>query len=127
MAGFVKAAFAKALADNALPPFGQGKCARFVRIALEAGGLNSAGHPVSAKDWGPTLTRLQFQPIPQAAYQPQLADVVVIQATSTSPHGHIQGYDGTQWISDFKQREFWPGPSFRTEKPAFVAYRRNAA
>lgn len=51
----------------------------------------------------------------------------MIQGTSESKDGHIQGYDSAarQWISDFVQmRDFWPGPSFRNEKPAFVVYRR---
>jgi hypothetical protein len=125
MPSFDKAAFATALSDNALPPFGQGKCAKFVRLALEAAGMNTAGHPISAKDWGPTLSRLLFQVIPPDSYRPRQGDIVVIQSTSTSFDGHMQGFNGTQWISDFKQREFWPGPSFRTEKPAFIIYRRN--
>ncbi len=123
MPAFDKDKFAKALKDNALPPFGQGKCARFVRLALEAAGGNTAGHPISAKDWGPTLLRMGFAEVSAAGYMPQKGDVAVIGATSASVHGHIQGHDGTQWISDFIQREFWPGPSFRTEKPAHAIYR----
>ena len=34
------------------------------------------------------------------------AVIAVIQATSKSSHGHIQGYDGTRWISDFVQAAF---------------------
>jgi hypothetical protein len=53
-----------------------------------------------------------------------LGDIAVIQATSESKDGHIEGYDGTEWISDFVQkRGFWPGPSFRAEQPASVLYR----
>ena len=115
--------FAETLRANALPPFGQGRCAKHVRLALEAAGVNSAGHPVSAKDYGPFLRNRGFATVSHAGYVPQLGDIVVIQHTSRSADGHIEGFDGTQWISDFVQREFWPGPSFRTEQPSFEIFR----
>ena len=39
-----------------------GKCARAVREALEAGGLDTNTRPVSAKDYGPFLTARGFSP-----------------------------------------------------------------
>lgn len=123
MATFDKQAFAAALAHNALPPFGQGLCATYVRRAIEAAGLDTTGHPRFAKDWGPTLLHLGFQPVAPAGYAAILGDIVVMQGTSESVPGHIEGYDGTNWISDFVQQAFWPGPSFRQEKPDFVVYR----
>jgi hypothetical protein len=115
--------FAAALKTNALPPFGQGRCARFVRLALEAAGADTTGHPVDAKDWGPTLLHIGFKPVPEDGYTVQLGDIAVIQSTSESVPGHIEGFDGTNWVSDFVQQAFWPGPSFRKEKPAYVVYR----
>ncbi len=114
------------LQAQALPPFGQGRCARFVRLALEAGGGLTAGHPVHAKDWGPTLVQIGLRAVAGAmasGYPYQKGDVVVMQATSTSASGHIQAFDGTQWISDFRQAGFWPGPAYRHEQPSFVLYR----
>ena len=52
--------FVAALNMNALPPFGEGICAKHVRIALEAAGVNSAGHPVSAEDYRPFLEKVGF-------------------------------------------------------------------
>ena len=118
--------FVTHLGTNALPPYGQGVCARYVRQAIEAGGGNTAGHPINAKDWGPTLEQIGMKPVTVSSladYQPVKGDVAVIQATTKSVPGHIQGFDGTQWISDFKQREFWPGPSYRNETPSFAIYR----
>ncbi len=109
--------------ENALPPFGRGKCAKHVRLALEAGGINTSGHPVDAKDWGATLTARGFREVGSKGYSPLVGDVVVIQSTSQSASGHIQIYDGSNWISDFIQTAFWPGPSFRVEKPNFKIYR----
>ena len=125
MATFDKDKFSSALNANALPPFGQGKCAAYVRMALEAAGLDSSGHPISAKDWGPTLLRMGFFVADNGltCFPPTKGDVVVIQRTSASSDGHMAGYDGTKWISDFVQREMWPGPSYRNEKPTHAFYR----
>jgi hypothetical protein len=123
MAGLDKGTFAIWLRENALPPFGAGKCARFVREALEAAGADTTGHPVDAKNWGATLLRAGFTEATDVPYVAELADVVVIQPTSRNPHGHIAGFDGTNWISDFVQREMWPGPAYREEQPSHIFYR----
>jgi len=40
----------------------------------------------------------------------QQGDIAVIQPTSAGNcAGHIEGYDGSAWISDFIQSGFWPG------------------
>ena len=115
--------FVQKLRTQALPPFGQGRCARYVRMALEAAGAQTAGHPVHAKDWGPTLARIGLRALSSEQYVPLKGGVVVMEGTSTSASGHIQGFDGRQWISDFVQPAFWPGPSYRKEEPAYVVYR----
>ena len=41
--------------------YSQGMCAKYVRLALAAGGAPTNGrHPGHAKDWGPVLLRLGF-------------------------------------------------------------------
>src|SRR5260221_2252913 len=122
MAGFDKETFATSLRDNALPDFGEGKCARFVREALEAAEANTIGHPVDAKDWGPTLLHAGFAAVTDVPYVEQLGDVVVIQPTSVNRHGHIAGFDGENWISDFVQREMCPGPVYRKANPPHIFY-----
>jgi hypothetical protein len=125
MVAFDKQRFVSYLRANVSPAqFGEGKCALHVRLALAAAGLVPAAHPVSAKDWGPTLETLGFVVLHGDAADAQLGDIAVIQGTSGSTDGHIEGYDGTEWISDFVQkRGFWPGPTFRAEQPPFVLYR----
>ena len=55
---------------------------------------------------------------------PMKGDVVVIQPHSAeSPSGHIAAYDGKIWISDFKQRDFWSGPTYRIKRPPHAFYR----
>lgn len=120
--------FAGHLRDNAdKSGYGHGKCAYFVRQALKAGNVKPATWPVDAKDWGPTLLRAGFHEIPVddiALFKPQRGDVAIIQATTNRTSGHIQGFDGINWTSDFVQAHgFWPGPEYRTEKPAYVIYR----
>jgi hypothetical protein len=117
-------AFGKHLRKNvSAKTFGEGKCAKHVREALFAHGRKLATWPVSAKDWGPSLLALGFTPVDAATHVPQAGDIAVIQPPKGETHGHIQGHDGTNWISDFVQKEFWPGPSFRKDKPAYVIYR----
>lgn len=109
---FDKAAFAKHLSDNAQAA-STGKCARYVREALEAGGLNTSARPVSAKDYGPFLVGLGFMEQGAQAYVATQGDIVVLPGNASSAHGHIAGYDGSIWISDFKQSDMYGGPAFR--------------
>lgn len=118
--------FATHLRHCAVTGFGKGQCARFVRLALEDGGADTEGHPVNARDWGATLLRMGFQRLDVAdivGFVPAKGDVAVIQPTSTHPCGHIQAFDGKNWISDFVQAAFWPGPAYRKETPPCAVYR----
>jgi type VI secretion system secreted protein VgrG len=124
MAAFDKQKFVAYLDANvSSKQFGEHACAHFVRVALAAGGLKPITWPVPAKDWGGTLLALGFTAVLPQNYQPQLGDVVVIQPPKADDAGHIAGYDGAHWVSDFVQREMYPGPSYRAKKPAFVVYR----
>ncbi|WP_337997348.1 hypothetical protein [Oleispirillum naphthae] len=101
----------------------QRECGTHVREALEEGGvaLPKIG---SAKDFGPELERHGFKPVDETGYVPQKGDIVVIQPyEGGSEHGHIAAYDGKQWVSDFKQRDFWGGPGYRTKQPSHRFYR----
>ncbi|MGN3974750.1 hypothetical protein [Tsuneonella sp. SYSU-LHT278] len=111
---FDKNKFARHLEDNALPGFGAGKCAKYVREALVAGGLNTAGNPLSAKDYGPFLEGLGFASHTKTSpYSPEKGDIVVLPANVGSTHGHVAGYVGSKWVSDFVQTDMFGGPSYR--------------
>lgn len=111
----------------------KGKCANYIRWSLEAGfGLKKdiflGKTPVSARSYGPFLESKGFQSVNTTGYLK--GDIAVIQGYSggTSdangiPYGHIQMYNGSIWISDFKQRDFWPGGGYRTNQPSSVIYR----
>jgi hypothetical protein len=40
----------------------QSHCAKFVRLALEAGGANTGGHPTPARLYGPPYSAMAFTP-----------------------------------------------------------------
>ena len=101
-----------------------GKCAAYVRRAMQAGGVVIDPHPLYAKDYGPYLVRAGLTPVAAAGYKPVKGDVVVSQPYSPNdPAGHIAMYDGSQWVSDFKQRDIWAGPDYRIRRPALQVYR----
>ena len=104
-----------------------GYCARYVRYAIEAGGINTAGRPGSAKDYDTFLAGKGFNVISSLNYQPVAGDIAVMEsfmgAIKYHPHGHIQMYNGTKWISDFRQNGFWPGADYRNFQPDFKILR----
>ena len=86
----------------------QGHCARYVRQGMEAGGLDTDGRPVNAKDYGPFFIKLGAFVVQQEGYIPKAGDFAVFEGTDDHPIGHVQVYDGTQWVSDFKQNSYNP-------------------
>lgn len=105
----------------------QGHCARFVRRALQAGGADTTGHLTDAKTYGPVLMRNGFHSIDVddlSTFQFVKGDIVVMEPTKHGNQaGHIAGYDGKNWVSDFVQRDFWPGSQYKKETPNYVVYR----
>lgn len=101
----------------------RGQCARYVREAVEAGGVALVRH-TSAKDYGSSLTKVGFVSQGALATGFRAGDIAIIQPIKGHPHGHICMYDGRYWISDFKQLHgFYPGPSYRKLKPPYQIYR----
>ncbi|WP_078034092.1 hypothetical protein [Massilia sp. KIM] len=115
------------LRQHALPRWGNGRCGEFVRRALQAAGAElRPPYPPSGKLYGPTLQALGFQllDVPNPDCFPFLkGDIMVMEPTKPRGHGHVAGYDGRDWISDFIQRDFWAGPGYRRKRPPFAVYR----
>ena len=86
-----------------------GLCARYVRQALQSAGYDFTPNP-SAYQYATrgTLAQAGFVKLSNDNYQPQVGDVAVFNRSSKNPHGHIQIYDGSQWVSDFRQSKFSP-------------------
>ena len=99
-------------------------CAKYVRWALEAGGINTNGHPVPAKNYGPFLEGQGFSKVSPDNYTPQPGDISVIQPyTGGNQNGHIAGWNGSHWVSSFNQSGIYPGPGYRNAEPDYSIYR----
>lgn len=117
----------KHLDDNAEDE-SQGYCATYVHEAISAGGVRIIPpKPAYAKNYGPTLEAAGFARIPVDNYVPQKGDVILIQNyPGGNIAGHMEMYNGTSWVSDFKQKSIhgiYPGSTYAKLKPAYAIYR----
>jgi hypothetical protein len=96
--------------------YGQ-QCARVCHAALYAGGPRSMeDRPSPAKENGPWLVKHGAKVVVQGdtakqpeGYTPQKGDVAVFQGgQNRNKSGHMQIYDGRQWVSDTHQTTFSP-------------------
>ena len=100
-----------------------GRCAEYTRTAIEHGGLLVQRH-TSAKDYGNSLELDGFVEVgTHNDHDYKKGDVAIIQPIPGHPHGHMAMFDGHQWVSDFKQRTLYPGPSYRAYAPSYKVYR----
>lgn len=81
-----------------------GLCAKYVADALQYAGYKFLRQPsaylYAAKG---VMLSMGFTKMPEGTkYEP--GDVIVIDNFEGNPHGHIQIFDGRNWISDFLQR-----------------------
>ncbi|WP_226294207.1 glycoside hydrolase family 24 protein [Aquimarina algicola] len=104
-----------------------GYCAKYVRWALEDGGMKTWGpneieqRPNYACNYGPFLLHKGFVEVSNEDYKK--GDIVVIESFSGHKAGHIQIYNGENWVSDFIQNYFYPGRAYRKAKPNYKTYR----
>lgn len=82
------------------------KCAKSIRIALQSAGANIQSHPVAASDWSNTLLSLGYRKISPEFDNPKEGDIYIIHRTQQHQYGHIAGYSGKSWVSDFKQKSY---------------------
>lgn len=98
------------------------RCAASVRQAMEAAGISTTDRPASgdAGDYGPFLLRHGARVVQPESYEPQAGDIAVFDKTDDHPAGHIQVYDGHQWVSDFVQHTFSPYRDQESTPPVTV-------
>ncbi len=101
-------AIAAARASQVALSRSSGYCARYVRKALQSAGYEFTPNP-SAYQYASrgTLSSAGFSKI-NNNLPPQVGDVVVYDSSSKHPHGHIQIFDGADWVSDFRQNSISP-------------------
>lgn len=79
------------------------RCALYVRRALQAAGYKITPQASAYMYANGPLTAAGFQKISKNNYNPQVGDIIVFNRTPKNVHGHIQIFNGNQWVSDFKQ------------------------
>jgi co-chaperonin GroES (HSP10) len=102
-----------------------GQCAKYTRIAIEAGGVVLTRHN-SAKNYGSSLVAVGFREIEAADYLSGkflAGDVVILQDVTGHPHGHMAMYDGQYWVSDFVQSSIYPATAYKQHNASYVIYR----
>ena len=90
------------------------ECAKYVRLAIEAGGINTTGRPVSAYKYKDFLPTIGFKAVGkitgktnQTNWTKNNARPGDIAVMDHGVHGHICMFDGKHWISDFVQNNMW--------------------
>lgn len=82
-------------------------CACYTMRALQAGGCPAILLPAQWYSW--FMPIVGFKQISKEGYIPKAGDVVVFQRPKgRHPWGHIAMYNGSQWISDYKQKKMSP-------------------
>jgi RHS repeat-associated protein len=125
--------------NNKLPGFGKGRCSPYTPRAINAGfGSDVVPTDLAGSAYGPSLLKAGFIALDigiknLADYTPIKGDIIVMNGPPGGktcntgiggPCGHIQMFNGTEWVSDFLQtRPFWPGKDYAKHKPAFKIYR----
>jgi hypothetical protein len=101
------------------------ECAKYVRLAIEAGGIDTSNHPLDAKDYGSYLVKWGYKEISRNGYVPQSGDIRVWQPYSGgNQSGHIHMFNGNSWVSDFVEpNPNGPNSSYRKENN-FKIYRK---
>ena len=105
---------------NSYPMYIKGKCgncAKWVRMAIEAGGMSTVGRPVAACNYTRFLPLKGFKHIAtlptrqsQTAFSSSSVQTGDIAVMYHGKYGHICMWNGGQWISDFKQTGMWVYP-----------------
>lgn len=117
-----KASSAADVASSKALPKSSGYCARYVRTALQAGGYKFSPLP-HAKDYNNgIMNKIGFSTIANNT-PPKKGDVMVMPAHKGHSSGHMQIYDGKNWISDFRQNSKNPWPSVPTSQLQYKLYR----
>ena len=96
-------------------------CAWFVMKGIIAGGEPCIILPAWAYEY--YLPFIGFEEVSETNYKHEVGDIVVFPAVKGHKCGHIAMWDGTQWVSDFKQKNFIVAPEYRGSKYKFYRHK----
>lgn len=110
-----------------------GYCLRAWKSVWQDAGIGKYSGVEYAKDFGVTLLEYGFQVIATncgenkpTEYEPQIGDTRVWDTYpgQSKPAGHINWWNGTNWVSDFKQNHPWlPGSKYGIYNVSYKIYR----
>jgi hypothetical protein len=98
-------------ATNNAAPQSRSMCAGYVIKAMWRGGCPIGLVPAYA--YNKILPQIGFKEIPSNDYRPQKGDICVLPQNRKASFGHIAIYNGSQWVSDFKQKSIYPSRPYR--------------
>lgn len=88
-------------------------CAGYVMRGLWHGGCPVSLLVLPAYGYAKTLPQMGFKEVPKEGYTPQKGDISVLPNNDKHVFGHIAVYNGTQWVSDFKQNSMLCSKTYR--------------
>lgn len=89
-------------------------CAWYVMRAMHKGGCPIYILPAYGYSW--LLPQFGFVEVDNNLYKPKEGDVAVFPAVKGHVWGHIQMWNGKQWVSDFKQKGFYAAGGYVNSK-----------
>jgi len=96
---------------------------KYVGLALQAGGIKGA--MADGKNYGPILVKNGFHVVNTKGYSPMKGDVTVVDGNASHKWGHVQMYNGDQWVSDFFQGWCSTKPGYEYGGKGFMVYSKN--
>lgn len=96
-------------------------CAWYVMKAMWVGGKPVYILPAWGYEY--ILPSMGFEEVSRKNYEPKEGDIVVFPRINGHIFGHIAMWNGKQWVSDFKQKNFAVAKEY--EKSAYKYYRHN--
>ena len=96
-------------------------CAWYVMRALQEGGCPIYLLPAYGYSW--LLPKMDFVEVSKENYIPQKGDLIVFPAIGKHIWGHIQMWNGKQWVSDFRQKNMIPAKAYHKTKWQIFRYK----
>jgi hypothetical protein len=100
------------------------QCAKYVREALNDGGLPVGGLG-NANVMGPKISHYGFTEVPANNYSPQTGDIAWFPPNAVSEIGHVTMWNGREWISDYRQPNGMSPYTGKLPNAPYTIYRSN--
>ena len=125
--------FLSSVYNRVYNPLTCGHCLRGWKTIWKKSGLGEYANTVHAKDFGNKLLQYGFKAVyngygdnKPVGYIPQVGDTRIWDTYpgQPSPSGHIDWWNGTNWVSDYKQQSKWvPGKNYKKYNVSYIIYR----